>query len=304
MVGARRTASTLPPRASGGAVRHPRQRRRARRGARGGRRARRRPGRRRRRRRGRPVPARGASTRCARSATARSRSAATASASSSRRACVSTPGRRASTPPTSGRRARTGRPACSTRSSSTGWAALPPLASVEIDGLGDVLFCHGSPRSDEEIVTAATRPTRLAPMLAGVAQRTVVLGHTHVQFDQQVDGTPRRQRRQRRHALRGPGGRVLGVARARRRAAQHGATTSRRFARARARERHPRGRRFRRPSSPRPPGADEANEFFERMATQPALERSARARATRAPDRPHRAVRLRMTARASARTAA
>jgi predicted phosphodiesterase len=66
--------------------------------------------------------------------------------------------------------------------------ALPPLASVEIDGLGDVLFCHGSPRSDEEIVTALTPAARLAPMLAGVAQRTVVLGHTHVQFEHEVDG--------------------------------------------------------------------------------------------------------------------
>ena len=86
-------------------------------------------------------------------------------------------------------------------SSRTHWAAqmldqaqldwmggLPPLASVEIDGLGDVLFCHGSPRSDEEIVTALTPPDRLRPMLAGVAQRTIVLGHTHVQFVHEVDG--------------------------------------------------------------------------------------------------------------------
>jgi predicted phosphodiesterase len=89
-----------------------------------------------------------------------------------------------------------------TWSSRTHWAAevldqerldwmsgLPPLASVEIDGLGDVLFCHGSPRSDEEIVTALSPPGRLAPMLAGVSQRTVVLGHTHVQFEHEVDGT-------------------------------------------------------------------------------------------------------------------
>ena len=86
-------------------------------------------------------------------------------------------------------------------SSRTHWAAgvldreqldwmggLPPLSSVEIDGLGDVLFCHGSPRSDEEIVTALTPPARLAPMLAGVAQGTVVLGHTHVQFERREAG--------------------------------------------------------------------------------------------------------------------
>ena len=66
--------------------------------------------------------------------------------------------------------------------------ALPPLASVEVDGLGDVLFCHASPRSDEEIVTPLSPESRIAPMLAGVTQSTVVLGHTHVQFDRQVAG--------------------------------------------------------------------------------------------------------------------
>jgi predicted phosphodiesterase len=65
---------------------------------------------------------------------------------------------------------------------------LPPLASVEIDGLGETLFCHASPRSDEEIVTELSSGARIAPMLAGVAQRTIVLGHTHVQFDRQVAG--------------------------------------------------------------------------------------------------------------------
>ena len=61
--------------------------------------------------------------------------------------------------------------------------ALPPLSSVEIDGLGDVLFCHASPRSDEDIITPLSPEARIAPMLAGVSQRTIVLGHTHVQFD-------------------------------------------------------------------------------------------------------------------------
>jgi predicted phosphodiesterase len=66
--------------------------------------------------------------------------------------------------------------------------ALPPFASVDVDGLGDVLFCHASPRSDEEIVTPLSPETRILPMLAGVAQRTIVLGHTHVQFDREVAG--------------------------------------------------------------------------------------------------------------------
>ncbi|MBD0317087.1 MAG: metallophosphoesterase family protein [Thermoleophilia bacterium] len=65
---------------------------------------------------------------------------------------------------------------------------LPPTVTVEIAGLGSTLFCHGSPRSDEEILTRATPPERLRPILAGVTERVVVCGHTHVQFDRTVDG--------------------------------------------------------------------------------------------------------------------
>jgi predicted phosphodiesterase len=66
---------------------------------------------------------------------------------------------------------------------------LPHPLSLDVDGLGAVLFCHGSPRSDEEILTAATPPKRLDPMLDGVQERTVVCGHTHVQFDRVVGQT-------------------------------------------------------------------------------------------------------------------
>ena len=57
---------------------------------------------------------------------------------------------------------------------------------LEVEGLGQVLFCHGSPRSDEEIVTAATTEGRLREILAGVDQDLVVCGHTHAQFDRHV----------------------------------------------------------------------------------------------------------------------
>ena len=62
-------------------------------------------------------------------------------------------------------------------------ASFEPTVSVEIDGLGPVLFCHGSPRSDEEKITRATPPDRLTGMLEGVAERVIVCGHTHQQFD-------------------------------------------------------------------------------------------------------------------------
>jgi len=63
---------------------------------------------------------------------------------------------------------------------------LPHPLSLEVDGLGRVLFCHGTPRSDEEIVTAITPPKRLDPILDGVQEDIVVCGHTHAQFDRLV----------------------------------------------------------------------------------------------------------------------
>jgi putative phosphoesterase len=67
-------------------------------------------------------------------------------------------------------------------------AGLPEQASLSVDGLGEVLFCHGSPRSDEEMITVATPEERLREMLADVKQRVVVCGHTHMQFDRTIDG--------------------------------------------------------------------------------------------------------------------
>ena len=62
-------------------------------------------------------------------------------------------------------------------------AALPDTQSVDVDGLGPTLFCHGSPRSDEEILTAISSELRVAEAVKGVAEGVVVCGHTHVQFD-------------------------------------------------------------------------------------------------------------------------
>ncbi|MBZ9751427.1 metallophosphatase family protein [Deinococcus sp. HMF7604] len=66
--------------------------------------------------------------------------------------------------------------------------ALPQQQRVEVTGLGATLFCHGSPRSDEEIITALTSPERLGRVLAGVNEQLVVCGHTHVQFDHSWPG--------------------------------------------------------------------------------------------------------------------
>jgi predicted phosphodiesterase len=67
-------------------------------------------------------------------------------------------------------------------------ASFRPTFTVTIDGPGPVLFCHGSPRSDEEIITAVTSAERLRTILAGVKEDVIVCGHTHHQFDLRVDG--------------------------------------------------------------------------------------------------------------------
>ena len=66
-------------------------------------------------------------------------------------------------------------------------AGLPLDAVLDVDGLGPVRFCHGAPGSDTETITRVTPDERLRPLLAAVRERTVVCGHTHVQFDRRVD---------------------------------------------------------------------------------------------------------------------
>ena len=61
-------------------------------------------------------------------------------------------------------------------------------ASVTIEGLGPVRFCHGSPRSDEEVITYATPEARIGALMDGVDERVLVSAHTHLQFDRDVDG--------------------------------------------------------------------------------------------------------------------
>jgi predicted phosphodiesterase len=63
---------------------------------------------------------------------------------------------------------------------------LPLTQTLEIDGLGPVLFCHATPRNDTEIRTVLSPDERWSEVLADVEQRTVVVGHTHVQFDRIV----------------------------------------------------------------------------------------------------------------------
>jgi len=67
--------------------------------------------------------------------------------------------------------------------------SLPLTERLEIDGLGETLFCHATPRDDEEIVTPLTSDERLAEILHGVDAAVVVAGHTHMQQDRIVGTT-------------------------------------------------------------------------------------------------------------------
>jgi predicted phosphodiesterase len=66
---------------------------------------------------------------------------------------------------------------------------LPHPVTLDVDGFGPVLFCHGTPRDDNEIVLVDTRLERWAEAFTGVpdAVRTIVCGHTHMPFVRLVD---------------------------------------------------------------------------------------------------------------------
>jgi len=65
------------------------------------------------------------------------------------------------------------------------WIDAQPLTAELGD---DVLACHGTPRSDLELVTLVTPDERLAEILVGVEASVVIAGHTHSQMDRVVSG--------------------------------------------------------------------------------------------------------------------
>ena len=68
-------------------------------------------------------------------------------------------------------------------------AGLPHPVTLEVRGFGPVVFCHGTPRDDDEVVLVDTRPAKWAEVFAGLSDevRTVVCGHTHMPFVRLVD---------------------------------------------------------------------------------------------------------------------
>ncbi|HTO89612.1 MAG TPA: metallophosphoesterase family protein [Candidatus Sulfotelmatobacter sp.] len=64
----------------------------------------------------------------------------------------------------------------------------PLTREYRVDGLGAVLFCHATPRSDEEILTRVSADARFEDALRGISAPVVIGGHTHVQYDRRVSG--------------------------------------------------------------------------------------------------------------------
>ena len=68
-------------------------------------------------------------------------------------------------------------------------AAWPLTQTLVVDGLGRVLFCHATPRDDNELFTEMTPEEHLLPVFDPPGVPVVVCGHTHMQFDRYVGAT-------------------------------------------------------------------------------------------------------------------
>jgi predicted phosphodiesterase len=64
----------------------------------------------------------------------------------------------------------------------------PKTLRLRIPGLGEVLFCHGTPRSETECFTRLTPEDRLVHVFEDAGVPLVVCGHTHMQFDRMIGG--------------------------------------------------------------------------------------------------------------------
>ncbi|UBU09875.1 metallophosphoesterase family protein [Nonomuraea gerenzanensis] len=66
-------------------------------------------------------------------------------------------------------------------------AGLPERQVLELGRLGETLFVHATPRSDEEVILVDSSLARWGAVLAGESAATVVVGNTHMPFVRLVD---------------------------------------------------------------------------------------------------------------------
>jgi predicted phosphodiesterase len=64
--------------------------------------------------------------------------------------------------------------------------AWPMTLRLTIEGIGDTLFVHATPRNDTELFTRLSPDDRIRTFFSGVHSDLAVCGHTHMQFDRSV----------------------------------------------------------------------------------------------------------------------
>jgi predicted phosphodiesterase len=75
------------------------------------------------------------------------------------------------------------------RAHTSAMESWPATLRVSIHGIGDVLFCHASPRNDVDVFTKETPEEMLLPIIEAARTAVVVCGHTHMQFDRMIGTT-------------------------------------------------------------------------------------------------------------------
>jgi hypothetical protein len=68
----------------------------------------------------------------------------------------------------------------------SGW---PRTVRIAMAGLGEVLFCHATPRDENEIFIETTSEDMLRPIFAAARTSLVICGHTHMQFERMIGET-------------------------------------------------------------------------------------------------------------------
>src|SRR5262245_58471245 len=67
-------------------------------------------------------------------------------------------------------------------------ASWPKTVRLDVARIGTIVFCHATPRDEDEIFTKLTPEDRLLQIFQPVDAAVVVCGHTHMQFDRMIGG--------------------------------------------------------------------------------------------------------------------
>src|SRR4029078_1233453 len=68
-------------------------------------------------------------------------------------------------------------------------ASWPSTLTLSLPSIGNVMFCHATPRNDTDTFTRDTAEEKLMPIFHNTTAQLVVCGHTHMQFDRIVGRT-------------------------------------------------------------------------------------------------------------------